>query len=239
MKQVNRYQAPPAQQFLFSKLHFCFSAFALRWVYVSRYHREQRMHDDAQLMSLVAGGQDDAFATLIDRWRARVWTFIDRMCGRLGRNDDIFQDVWMRIYLYRKSYDPGRSFKSYLFTVVVNCCRTNLSKYVSQSAAALAPGDSAGSDRLSPQIEPLDALIDNEQYAHVRQAVDRLPEKQRTVVLLYLLYDSNYSLIADTLALRKGTVRSHMSLALNNLRRILVRKSPEAQPLAKGQVTHE
>ena len=81
------------------------------------------MHDDAQLMSLVAGGQADALATLIDRWRHRVWGFIDRLCGRLGRNDDIFQDVWMRIYLYRKSYDPAsaKNFKSYLFTVVVNC----------------------------------------------------------------------------------------------------------------------
>ena len=198
------------------------------------------MGDDAQLMTLVAGGRDDAFATLIDRWRARVWTFIDRMCGRLGRNDDIFQDIWMRIYLYRKSYDPGRSFKSYLFTVVVNCCRTNL-KQRGQDSLFGASSETKSPDPFvsAREPEPLDALIDNEQYRHVRQAIDRLPEKQRTVVLLYLLYDSNYSLIADTLALRKGTVRSHMSLALKNLRRILVRKSPEAQPLAKGQVTHE
>jgi len=199
------------------------------------------MHDDAQLMSLVAGGRDDAFATLIDRWRARVWTFIDRMCGRLGRNDDIFQDVWMRIYLYRKSYDPGRAknFKSYLFTVVVNCCRTNLAKYIPGPAARPAPGDGAEYDSPSPQAEPLDALIDDEQYRQVRRAVDLLPEKQRAVVLLYLLYDSNYSLIADTLSLRAGTVRSHMSLALKNLRRLIVRRSSAAQPLAEGQVSHE
>ena len=199
------------------------------------------MHDDAQLMSLVAGGWDDAFATLIDRWRSRVWTFIDRMCGRLGRTDDIFQDIWMRIYLYRKSYDPGRAknFKSYLFTVVVNCCRTNMAKYIPEPAERPAPPDSAGADSISHEPEPLDALIDHEQHRHVRRAVDRLPEKQRTVVLLYLLYDSNYSLIAEALSLRVGTVRSHMSLALKNLRRLLVRKSPKTEPLPKGQVTHE
>ena len=197
------------------------------------------MHDDAQLMSLVAGGRDDAFATLIDRWRPRVWMFIDRMCGRLGRNDDIFQDVWMRIYLYRKSYDPGRTFKSYLFTVVVNCCRTNLAKYFPEPATHPAPPHSTGPDSISHEPEPLDALIDHEQHRHVRQAVDRLPEKQRTVVLLYLLYDSNYSMIAEALSLRKGTVRSHMSLALKNLRRLLVRTSPTTEPLPKGQVSHE
>jgi len=199
------------------------------------------MHDDAQLMSLVAGGQDDALATLIDRWRHRVWAFIDRMCGRLGRNDDIFQDVWMRIYLYRKKFDPSKakSFKSYLFTVVVNCCRTNMAKYIPRIAANPALSDPASPEAPSPQPEPLDALIDNEQHHHVRQAVDRLPEKQRMVVLLYLLYDSDYSMIADALSLRNGTVRSHMSLALKNLRRILVRKSTVAEPLAKGQVTHE
>ena len=199
------------------------------------------MHDDAQLMSLVARGRDDVFATLIDRWRHRVWTFIDRMCGYLGRTDDIFQDVWMRIYLYRKSYDPGRTFKSYLFAVAVNCCRTNLSKakHVPEPVAAPAPPGSAGPDSISHEPAPLDVLIDHEQHRHVRRAVDRLPEKQRTVVLLYLLYDSDYSLIAEALSLRAGTVRSHMSLALKNLRRLLVRTSPTTEPLAKGQVTHE
>ena len=198
------------------------------------------MHDDAQLMSLVAGGQDDALATLIDRWQHRVWAFIDRMCGRLGRNDDIFQDVWMRIYLYRKKFDPSKNFKSYLFTVVVNCCRTNL-KQRGQDSLFGASSETKSPDPFvsARKPEPLDALIDNEQYLHVRQAVDRLPEKQRTVVLLYLLYDSDYSMIADALSLRNGTVRSHMSLALKNLRHLLVRKSPVAEPLAKGQVTHE
>ena len=197
------------------------------------------MHDDAQLMNLVARGRDDAFATLIDRWRQRVWTFIDRMCGRLGRNDDIFQDVWMRIYLYRKGYDPGRTFKSYLFTVVVNCCRRNLTKYSPQRAANTTYSDNPDAVSTSPNPQPLDALIDHEQHRQVRRAVDRLPEKQRTVVLLYLLYDSDYSLIANALGLRKGTVRSHMSLALKNLRRFLVRKSRATEPLAKGQVSYE
>jgi RNA polymerase sigma-70 factor (ECF subfamily) len=193
-------------------------------------------------MSLVVEGQNDALTILIDRWRHRVWTFIDRMCGFLGRTDDIFQEIWMRIYLYRKKYDPTRSFKSYLFTIVVNCCRTNMAKYRPKFAARPAwclPNDSKEPDSLSNEPEPLDALIDNEQHLHVRQAIDRLPEKQRTVVLLYLLYDSDYSMISEALSLRKGTVRSHMSLALKHLRRILVRKSPTIEPLAKGQLSHE
>ena len=199
------------------------------------------MHDDAQLMSLVAGGQDDALATLIDRWRHQVWTFIDRMCGYLGRTDDIFQDVWMRIYLYRKKFDPAKAknFKSYLFTVVVNCCRTNMAKHIPQSSMTPPPPDPATLDSQSPQPAPLDVLIDTEQYRQVRRAVYRLPEKQRTVVLLYLLYDSDYSMIAEALGLQKGTVRSHMSLALGNLRRLLVRKSPATEPLTKGQVSYE
>ena len=199
------------------------------------------MNNDAQLMSLVARGQNDALATLIDRWRHRVWTFIDRMCGYLGRTDDIFQDVWMRIYLYRKNYDPGRnkSFKSYLFTVVVNCCRTNMTKYMTRSAACETPIEANNADSPSSDPAPLDALIKNEQNLQVRRAIGRLPEKQRTVVLLYLLYDSDYSLIAEALGLRNGTVRSHMSLALKNLRRSLVRKSPADVPSPEGQVSYE
>jgi RNA polymerase sigma factor (sigma-70 family) len=199
------------------------------------------MNDDAKLMRLVARGQNDALTDLIDRWRHRVWTFIDRMCGYLGRTDDIFQDVWMRIYLYRKNYDPGRnkSFKAYLFTVVVNCCRTNMAKHMTRSGTPVTPIEANDADSPSSAPAPLDALIKNEQNHQVRQAIGRLPEKQRTVVLLYLLYDSDYSLIAEALGLRNGTVRSHMSLALKNLRRCLVRKSPDTEPAPQGQVNYE
>ncbi len=199
------------------------------------------MHDNAQLMTQMAEGQDDAFEILIDRWRTRVWTFIDRMCGYLGRTDDIFQDVWMRIYLYRANYDPYRTFKSYLFTVVVNCCRTNIAKAGKRLPEPIAcpeiPRETTV-DSLSNEPEPLDALINHEQHYHIRQAINQLPEKQRTVALLYLLFDSNYSLIADTLSLRVGTVRSHMSLALKNLRKHLLR-IPVTSPVLKGQVSHE
>jgi len=197
------------------------------------------MRDDAQLMSLVAGGQNDALTVLIDRWRHRVWTFIDRMCGFLGRTDDIFQDIWMRIYLYRKRFDPRKNFKSYLFTIVVNCCRTTMTRHMTRSGAPTAPIEANYADSTSPDPTPLDTLINNEQHRQVRRAVNRLPQKQREVVLLYLLYDSNYSLIAETLGLRKGTVRSHMSLALKNLRRCLVRTSPVDEPAPEGQVSYE
>ncbi|MDP6636609.1 MAG: sigma-70 family RNA polymerase sigma factor [Phycisphaerae bacterium] len=197
------------------------------------------MGDDAKLMKLLTGGQNDALTTLIDKWRHPVWTFIDRMCGYLGRTDDIFQDIWMRIYLYRRKYNPAKNFKSYLFTVAVNCCRTNIARHSTRSATPPPHSDAAILDSPSPQIDPLDALINTEQYQQIRRAVHRLPEKQRTVVLLYLLYDSDYSLIAETLGLKHGTVRSHMSLALGNLRRLLVRKSPANEPLAEGQVTYE
>ena len=197
------------------------------------------MNDDAKLMSLVAAGQNDALTVLIDRWRHPIWTFIDRMCGYLGRTDDIFQDIWTRIYLYRKKFDPRRSFKSYLFTVAVNCCRTTIAKHTTRGITPITTIESNHADPPSPNPTPLDALINNEQNLQVRRAIGMLPEKQRTVVLLYLLYDSNYTLIAETLGLRNGTVRSHMSLALKNLRRSLVRTSPISEPTPESQVPHE
>jgi len=199
------------------------------------------MADDAQLMRLVARGRDDALAALIDRWRPRVWMFIDRMCGWLGRTDDIHQDVWTRIYLYRKKYDPRRPFRSYLFSVAINRCRTAMSKYDLRPMVSLGHSGGLTPDPPSGEPGPIDALIDREQHRRVRQAVDRLPRMQRTVVLLYLLYDSDYRLIADILRLRVGTVRSHMSHALQNLRGRLKRNriSPAAESLPERQVSYE
>ena len=180
---------------------------------------------DQGLMSELAGGRESPLGELMRRWQGRVLCFIDRLCGYLGRNDDVFQEVWTRIYLYRKRYDPRRPFRPFLFAVVLNCCRTALAARGSVPPAAGPPRDVHLSDLPFPGDDPPAKLIWAEQCRQLHQAIARLSEVQRSVVLLYLLYDSDYRQIAQVLDKSVQTVRTNMHYALRTLRSRLERMS--------------
>ena len=184
---------------------------------------------DRQIMLALAGGSDAAFAELMRRWEAPVWCFIDRMCGRLDCTDDIYQEVWTRVYLYRTRFDRAQRFRPYLFTITANCCRAALARFKRRRFFEV------GLDDAAPPVDdcpgPPDVLIAGRAREQLRRAVARLPGAQRSVVLLYLLFSTDYGEIARALGKSPGTVRSHMHHALKKLRAILGRITvePESQ----------
>ena len=192
---------------------------------------------DEHLMLRLLSGDDSALATLMGRWEAACWCFIDRMCGRLGCTEDIYQDVWTRLYVYRSRYDPGRPFRSYLFAIAANCSRRALSKARRQRVFALTLGDDPPIAALGPQAAAdADAA---EQTAVLHRAIESLPDRQRATVLLYLLFSTDYARVAEVLGCSVGTVRSNMHHALGKLRGLLNRAAvaTEAQ-VDHGRLTH-
>ena len=63
---------------------------------------------DERIMERLARGDESALGELMKRWAGAITCFIDRMCGSLHATDDIHQEVWTRIFLYRKRYKPHR-----------------------------------------------------------------------------------------------------------------------------------
>ena len=199
-------------------------------------------HDqtDEGVMSRLAGGDDAALAELMTRWEGPIWCFIQRMCGPGGAVDEIYQEVWTRLYLYRQRYRPPKPFRPYLFSIAVNCCRTAIKR------AGRYDWQSARLDDAPPPTAddppPLEGLVAAEESARLHSAVASLPPQQRAVVLLYMLCDSSYARIAVVLGKRVGTVRSHMHHALAALRGTLTRialERPAGQAGPKGKVHHE
>ena len=199
-----------------------------------------RQESDEVLMSSLAAGRDDALDLLIRRWEHRLRCFLARMGGPRIRVDELCQEIWTRLYLYRARYDGDRPFAPLLFTIAVNCCRTAMSAGGAARAACGEHGRAAevGDGPLAEiaatdEDDPLAEMISAEQRSSLRRAIARLPDAQRAVVLLYLLCDSDYARIASILGRSGGTVRSQMHHALRTLRVHLERsqEGPGAQAL--------
>ncbi len=173
---------------------------------------------DERVMGRVAQGDEPALGELIRRWAGPLGSFIARMCRSVGCSDDVQQEVWTRLFLYRRRYDPSRPFRRYLFRIAVNCCRNALYRdQVRREYLRVSVNDP---DRLASKSDPppMDALIAEERDMKLHLAISQLPFAQRAVVLLYFLCDTDYTQIAKILRKSPGTVRSNMHHALQKLR---------------------
>ena len=86
------------------------------------------IESDESVMRRLKAGQPSgqkALDELVRRWSGPLKCFIQRMCGPASPADDIHQEVWTRVFTYRKSFDPARNFRSYLFSIAANACRTD------------------------------------------------------------------------------------------------------------------
>lgn len=181
---------------------------------------------DERVMLQLAAGVDSSLGELMQRWGGPIWCFIDRMYGWLHCTDDIYQEVWTRVYLYRRRFKPAHPFGPYLFRIAANCSRDAMSRYRTRRMSQ-DPIDETSPVSRCPA--PDEALIADEQSALLHRAIAQLPVAQRSVVLLYLVFSTDYGQIAAVIGRTPGTIRSHMHYALRNLRGILDRTTIESE----------
>ena len=170
---------------------------------------------DEDLMRQVARGLADRLETLMRRYAVRLTTFLCRMVGDRHRAEELFQEVFLAVWLKRHLFDPDRAFRPWLFTVAVNACRAAFRRRV-LPVASLGEADPADMGETPP-----DRLCAVETAAQVSRAVTLLPEQQRTVVVLRIWEELPYARIAEIVGCAEGTVRSHMHHGLAALRQHL------------------
>jgi RNA polymerase sigma-70 factor, ECF subfamily len=170
---------------------------------------------DEELMREVARGRADRLELLVRRYAVRLMTFLSRMVGDRHRAEELFQEVFLAIWLKRHQYDPDRAFRPWLYAVAINACRAAFRRRVLPTAS-LGEVDPADSSEA-----PGDRICAAETATLVSRAVTLLPEQQRTVVVLRVWEELPYARIAEIVGCTEGTVRSHMHHGLAALRQHL------------------
>jgi RNA polymerase sigma-70 factor (ECF subfamily) len=131
----------------------------------------------------------------------------------VSRADDLVQDTLLRALSKIHLWQPGTDLRAWLFTLMHN-------QYVNFVRRAVREGSQTS----------IDAAIDlghaaNQQVSlqlrDLRNALDRLPDEQRTVVLMIGLEGMRYEEVADILGVPVGTIRSRLSRAREALREMM------------------
>ncbi|MGE5296516.1 MAG: RNA polymerase sigma factor [Solirubrobacterales bacterium] len=129
-------------------------------------------------------GDDSAFDRIVERHGAEVAALANRLLGWPGDVDDVVQEVFIAAFLGIRKFRGDCSLRTWLFTITVNKCRSwRFRLRRPSSLARLGYIEAiAGLDRSSDKT-----AMDQETFARVRRAVQRLPQKYREVIVLKYL----------------------------------------------------
>ncbi len=184
---------------------------------------------DEQLITRFIGGDVNAFNTLVWRWQKPIYNFIFRYLGKSEDSKDLTQRVFIKVHKNLKNLKDARKFTSWLYQIALNLCRDQAkSKYATSVHSLDALQESKNFDVSSETEESGFSLVDpevtlerSELRALLEQALDMIPEEQKTVVIMKEFQGLKFIEIADILKLPVNTVKSRMYYGLNALKKVM------------------
>ena len=194
---------------------------------------------DTNIRLMLAVQEDDAsaFEELMYRFQGRIQSLFRHLVGNREIAEDLTQDVFLRVFRARKSYQPSAKFSTWLFSiannVALNQLRSQRRKPQVQFGVAQF-GSSDTKETRSPTVfdpaevmavgstfMPTRQLDKSELREMVRLAIESLNERQRMAVLLNRFEGMNYAEIADVMELSLQAVKSLLCRAHVQLRNLL------------------
>jgi len=176
---------------------------------------------DAQLMLRVRQGDDTSFTMLLERHRAPVVNFLHRMVQNRAISEELAQEVFLRVYRSRETYEPTAKFTTWLFRIAthlaLNWIRDGKKE---KSNESLSEEVREGMERQVATCEPSveQTMIYEVQVREIRKAIEALPEKQRAAVLMHKYQGLDYSQISGALSCTESAVKSLLFRAYETLR---------------------
>jgi RNA polymerase sigma factor (sigma-70 family) len=183
---------------------------------------------DGLLAQLTIAGDQRAFEILVQRYSTPLFNFIYRFLNDYDQAHDILQQVFLRFYTALPKLDTGESFKPWLFQVARNCCVDELRRRKRHAIQFSQLETEDGENEFSflneiPDSGPsLDELMDHRDLQQMlREAIQSLPPKFRSVVVLRYASQLSFSEIGKVLSMPEATAKTYFHRAKLLLRKIL------------------
>lgn len=174
----------------------------------------EQMDDDNQLVCRFRSGDESAFDALLEKYQRKVYATAYRMTHDSEEAKDVTQKVFMNAYQGLPGFRQDSLFKTWLYRIAVNVC---LNQVRQDRGTEVELDDSiSGNQRGS-----LSLLIEKEERDRMRQALARVPERQRMAVVLRVYEGFDIAETASAMGCSEGAVKAHYHLAVQKLKKIL------------------
>ena len=176
---------------------------------------------DAELMLRVKDGDGASFSVLLQKHRSSVVHFLYRMVQQEAVAEELAQEVFLRVYRSRATYEPTAKFTTWLFRIATHLALNTLRD--SRNERRDERLDERSEEMPARQVEDLrpsveQSMVREASLEEVRRAVAALPDKQRAAVLMHKYKEMEYTQIAKVLNCSESAVKSLLFRAYETLR---------------------
>lgn len=172
---------------------------------------------DQELIAAVLGGNQEAFAEIVARYRRTIYSVVHHMAYDPHEANDLFQEAFIRIYQSLDRYESRSKFSTWAVRIATNLCIDRRRRRRDELVAAEDFPDIP--DRSE---NPEEQFINAERTARLRQAIKKLPDKYRIPVILFHQEGLAYEEMAEVLRWPMSMIKNRLYRARLMLRDTLI-----------------
>ena len=172
---------------------------------------------DESLVEKAKSGDSAAFRNIVERYQRDVLVTVIGIVGDTAEVPDIVQEVFIRLHKSLEKFEGRSTLKTYLTRIAVNGSLDSLRRKKRKS------GRETSFEQVAEYRQFADTSSEdsNDDYEVVWNAIDKLPETYKPIVVLRMIEGYSTQEAADMLGIKYGTVLSRLSRALDKLKELM------------------
>jgi len=185
--------------------------------------------EEKSLLIKAKSGDIEAFEQLVEVYEKKVFNIALRMIGNYDDANDIAQEVFIRVYKSLGGFKEQSAFSTWIYRITTNVCLDELRKRKNKKVVYIdedVKSDDGEIKRQFEATEPTPEIVAEKNYVRqvVNDAIQKLSEEHRTVIILRDIQGFSYEEIAKITKCPEGTVKSRINRARQALKDILSTK---------------
>lgn len=172
---------------------------------------------DAELMTRMRSGDQEAFAQLVDRHKDGLVNYLTGLTRSRDRAEELAQESFLRLYEHSARYREQGQLVPFLFRIATNLLRSEERRARRWRFLSMKISSNGHEPGPSPQAR----LLEEEAREHVTRALAELPLRYRSPLVLREIEGWSYRDIATALGCGEGTVKSRINRGRTRLRHLL------------------
>jgi RNA polymerase sigma-70 factor (ECF subfamily) len=183
---------------------------------------------DESLVAQAKQNDYQAFEELVKRYEGRIYGHTLRLLGNREDAEDVLQETFLNVFRALGNFRGDSTFSTWIYRIATNNALMRLRKLSHGEREfddELPPPESMKRQALASHIlDPKDALLEKEMLEELDKAIERLPEKYRTIFLLRDVEEFSTDKAAQVLGISEAAVKSRLHRARLFIRESLLQK---------------
>jgi len=188
----------------------------------------QEIIPDIELIKLALEGDQQAYTEILKKYRAPLYNLLYRMVKNKMETEDLVQEAFIKAFNSLASFNDDYAFSTWLYKIAINNCIDHFRKKKLKTFPIDKPIESKDGNikREFPDVsyQPDKFLLSKEKDKLIDEAIQNLPEKYRTAILLRHSEDKSYEEISEIMGIPLGTVKARIFRAREMLKKQLKHK---------------